>query len=278
MAFINAGNYLLSRTRVGRALLSAAFELGVVFDFFRIKNSVKGNVNVKIKVKINVNGCGQECPLHTVKTGQIECLGVTYSMRGLRFESTMPGPSSLAHGYDYRRRLPHYQKAGRAIFVTFRKLNREQFAASARDAILRHCLHDDGKRYILHAATVMPDHVHLLLTPICDQEGWPYALPTILKLIKGVSARSVNKLLDGSGPVWQDESFDHVLRCDESFAEKLDYIRQNPVRAGLVKAAEDYPWLWVVEKESNSAQTSKAADRSVRSTHEHKSGKGHAHF
>ena len=212
MAFIYAGNDLLAHTRVARTLLSAAFELGVVFDFFRIKNSVKGKVNVKI----NVNGCGQECPLHTGKTGQIECLGVTYSMRGLLFESTMPGPSLLAHCYDYRRRLPHYRKAGRAIFVTFRKLNREPFAASARDAILRHCLHGDGKRYILHAATVMPDHVHLLLTPICDQEGWPYALPAILKLIKGVSARSVNKLLDGSGPVWQDESFDHVLRCDEA--------------------------------------------------------------
>ena len=85
----------------------------------------------------------------------------------------------------------------------------------------------------------------MLLTPMRDQEGWPYALPEILKLIQGVSARSVNKLLGGSGPVWQDESFDHVLRSDESFAEKLDYIRQNPVRGGLVKRAEEYPWFWV---------------------------------
>ena len=49
-----------------------------------------------------------------------------------------------------------------------------------------------------------------------------------MKLIKGVSARNVNKLLDRSGPVWQEESFDHVLRSTESFAEKLEYIRQNP--------------------------------------------------
>ena len=157
--------------------------------------------------------------------------------------------SSLAHKYDYRRRLPHYQKADRAIFVTFRKLNRDSFAASARDVILRHCLHDDGKRYILHAAIVMPDHVHLLLTAMRDQNGWPYALPSILKLIKGVSARNVNKLLGSSGPVWQDESFDHLLRPEESFSEKLEYIRQNPVRRGLVKRAEEYPWLWVEEQE-----------------------------
>jgi REP-associated tyrosine transposase len=179
------------------------------------------------------------------QTGQIECTAVTDSIKRLRFESAMPDPSSLAHCYDYRRRLPHYQKADRTIFVTFRKLNREPFAASARDVILQHCRHDDGKRYILHAAIVMPDHVHLLLTPMRDPAGWPYAPPTILKLIKGVSARIVNKLLGSSGPVWQDESFDHVLRSEESFEEKLEYIRQNPVRAGLVRSVEEYPWLWV---------------------------------
>ena len=163
------------------------------------------------------------------------------------FNVLMSETSALAHKYEYRRRLPHYQKADRAIFVTFRKLIREPFAAGARDLILRHCRHDDGKRYVLHAAVVMPDHAHMLLTPTCDPEGWPYSLPVILKLIKGVSARSVNRLLGSSGPVWQDESLDHVLRSDESFGEKLEYIRQNPVRAGLVIRPEDYRWLWVAE-------------------------------
>ena len=162
--------------------------------------------------------------------------------------------SCLSQKYDYRRRLPHYQKADRAIFVTFRKLTRDSFAASARDIILQHCLHDDGKRYILHAAIVMPDHVHLLLTAMRDQNGWPYALPAILKLIKGASARNVNKLLGGSGPVWQEESFDHVLRSEESFSEKLEYMRQNPVRHGLVKRAEEYSWLWVESQEQEQRQ------------------------
>ena len=91
----------------------------------------------------------------------------------------------------------------------------------------------------------MPDHVHLLLTPLCDEKGWPFALPFILKLLKGTSARSINRLLGTCGPVWQEESFDHVLRTQESFEEKLEYLRQNPVRGGLVKKPEDYPWLWV---------------------------------
>ncbi|HYM07381.1 MAG TPA: transposase [Terriglobales bacterium] len=153
--------------------------------------------------------------------------------------------TALDRTYEYRRKLPHYQKLGQPIFVTFCKLGRDPFSDAARSLTLRHCLHDHDKRFHLHVAVVMPDHVHLLLTPLNDELGWPYALPAIMKLIKGASARSVNKLLNQSGPIWQEESFDHVLRSSESFAEKLEYIRQNPVRRGLVKRVEDYPWLWV---------------------------------
>ena len=55
----------------------------------------------------------------------------------------------------------------------------------------------------------------------------------------------MNKLLGRTGPVWQEESFDHVLRSQESFEEKLEYVRQNPVRRGLVSRPEEYRWLWV---------------------------------
>ena len=120
--------------------------------------------------------------------------------------------------------------------------------------MLRHCLHDHAKRFQLHAAVVMPDHVHLLLTPLPDEQGWPYDLPSILKLLKGTSARSVNKVMSSCGPVWQDESFDHVLRSQESLEEKLEYLRQNPVRRGLAKRPEDYPWLRV-EQETCGADT-----------------------
>ena len=93
----------------------------------------------------------------------------------------------------------------------------------------------------------MPEHVHLLLTPMQDEDGWVYGLPAILKSIKGASARAVNKLTNSLGPVWQEESFDHVLRSQESLEDKLEYILQNPVRRGLVRRPEDYRWLWVEE-------------------------------
>ena len=62
---------------------------------------------------------------------------------------------------------------------------------------------------------------------------------------KSATAHRVNRLRGVAGPVWEEESFDHVLRSDESFAEKCEYIRQNAVEAGRVARAEDYPWLWV---------------------------------
>ena len=51
--------------------------------------------------------------------------------------------------------------------------------------------------------------------------------------------------MNTSGPVWQEESFDHVLRSQESLEQKLEYIQQNPVRRGLVEKPEDYRWLWI---------------------------------
>ena len=62
--------------------------------------------------------------------------------------------------------------------------------------------------------------------------------------IKSESAHRINKALERSGKVWQDESFDHMLRGDESLANRMVYILENPVRGALVKDLGDYRWLW----------------------------------
>jgi len=148
--------------------------------------------------------------------------------------------------YAYRRRLPHYQKDDRAVFVTF-CCSFDPLPESVRDIVLRHCLHDQGTKASTHAVVVMPDHVHLLLTPLRDLDGNLHSLVEILQGIKSASAHSLNRALGRSGPVWQEESFDHVLRS-------VEYIRQNPVRRGLVTRPEDYRWLWVGEKIKNQHQ------------------------
>jgi REP element-mobilizing transposase RayT len=94
----------------------------------------------------------------------------------------------------------------------------------------------------------MPDHVHLLFTPY---EKWPLA--QIMKRVKGVSARYINAVIRHSGTLWQDESFDRIVRADEDVRKKGDYISENPVRAGLVATPEEYPWLWRQWKTGNPA-------------------------
>lgn len=90
----------------------------------------------------------------------------------------------------------------------------------------------------------MPDHVHLLLTASTDEHGETYGIAQIMQAIKGASAHAVNHALGRKGRVWQPESFDHVLRSDESIRQKADYVCANPVRAGLVSTEDEYPWLW----------------------------------
>ena len=63
--------------------------------------------------------------------------------------------------------------------------------------------------------------------------------------IKGASAHLINRLLVRSGRVWQEESFDRVLRCSEKLDEKVEYVLNNPVRRGLVLNPNEYQWLWV---------------------------------
>jgi REP element-mobilizing transposase RayT len=110
--------------------------------------------------------------------------------------------------------------------------------------VLKHCLHDQGNKLHVHGIVVMPDHVHMIFTPLKDDKGNPFSLAEIMSGIKEASAHSINKALSRRGHVWQDESFDHVLRSDESTHSKVLYICENPVRQGLVATEDEYPWLW----------------------------------
>ena len=150
----------------------------------------------------------------------------------------------LQRKYSYRRTLPHLIKDKHPIFVTFTTYHRWHLPPQARRIVLECSLQEHEHSIDLHASVIMPDPVHLIFTPLRDSEGWLFCLPEIMRLIKGRSAHRVNQLLGRTGPLWQDEFFDHVLRGNESLAQKVGYVCENPVRAGLVSAASEYPWLW----------------------------------
>src|SRR6185312_344805 len=141
--------------------------------------------------------------------------------------------------------LPHIQSPGRIYHLTFRTQGVE-LSEAARKAALDACLHWNGKKAEVHACVVMPDHVHLLLTPvtIADQST-SVSLTELLHSIKSYSANQINKLLRRKGSLWQDESFDRYIRSDADLEEKYNYIRDNPVKAGLVERFEDYRFLYL---------------------------------
>ena len=70
--------------------------------------------------------------------------------------------------YDYSRNLPHLQKDDRAHFITFNTHLRWVLPPAARDVVLAACLFLDGKKIELHAAVVMPEHVHMIF--LCPAE------------------------------------------------------------------------------------------------------------
>jgi putative transposase len=94
---------------------------------------------------------------------------------------------------------------------------------------------------------VMPDHVHFFCAP--DPEA--KSLSSFMREWKSWTSRKVNALLPrpttAATTLWQREFFDHILRSDESYAQKWSYVRDNPVRAGLVRCAEYWPYVGTVE-------------------------------
>ena len=138
-----------------------------------------------------------------------------------------------------RHALPHLSKREKTYFVTFCTDGRMILPPKARDIVLACCIHDHGSRHWLHCAVVMPDHVHLLTSPYEEA-----SLVEVMSRLKGASAHRVNDALRRNGSLWQREYFDRIVRSDESLAQKAEYISNNPVRAGLVEVATDWPWFW----------------------------------
>jgi putative transposase len=97
-------------------------------------------------------------------------------------------------------------------------------------------LHSDGQEYRLLAWCVMPNHVHLLV------EIWQTPMVQLIKDWKGYSARHINRVLGRSGKLWQDEYWDRYVRDEAHYRKVLHYIENNPVKAGLVKSPEQWPF------------------------------------
>ena len=153
----------------------------------------------------------------------------------------------------HKRRLPHFERPWAKYAITWSTHERRVLSPAERDLVLQTILHDRETKYELYVACVMPDHVHLLLEPQIkenDDEGNPvfHGLAEILQTLKSVSSHRMNKAAGAKGSrVWENESFDRVIRSERDLEEKFDYICRNPWDAGVASPGEDYAWLWTLE-------------------------------
>jgi hypothetical protein len=89
--------------------------------------------------------------------------------------------------YDCRRGLRHIQKDNRPIFLTFTTDHRWKLPVEARDIVLRCCVKENGHRFDLHTAVVMPDHAQLSVSPLRRADGRNFSLSEIMHAVKGAS-------------------------------------------------------------------------------------------
>jgi putative transposase len=106
----------------------------------------------------------------------------------------------------------------------------------AAEIVERTLFHDVPDRCDLYAWCVMANHVHALIKPSIEWKK-------LMQGIKGTSSRRVNELHGLTGrTLWQDESYDHAVRDEDSFFRIIAYIENNPVAAGLCLMAADWRW------------------------------------
>ncbi|MFO1485794.1 MAG: transposase [Verrucomicrobiaceae bacterium] len=101
----------------------------------------------------------------------------------------------------------------------------------------------DSERYRLIAFTIMPNHVHVLF------EVGETPMAKVVRDWKGTTARAANALLGLTGSFWQQDYWDTYMRDVEHEEQTIRYIRNNPVKAGLVNDWQQWPWTYVRPKD-----------------------------
>jgi putative transposase len=147
-----------------------------------------------------------------------------------------------------RKRLPHdiplwVDPAQEIYFVTVcteprgkNQLAHSEIAVALFETVLHR---NETGLWFVHFALLMPDHAHLIVSfPVTGKR-----VQTVVSKWKEWTAKAI-------GIRWQRDFFEHRLRREESYRQKADYIWANPVRAGLVLDANDWPFVFIGEKQA----------------------------
>jgi putative transposase len=120
-------------------------------------------------------------------------------------------------------------------FVTFNTQRRGKLLATEQvhEAFLKFVQEGETRGVSVGRYVIMPDHIHLFVRGSVD-----FVLAQWVRLLK----RRLSRSISDKPPHWQQGFFDHLIRHGESYAQKWEYVRQNPVRAGLVSGPDDWQW------------------------------------
>ena len=133
----------------------------------------------------------------------------------------------------------HRTAPGSSYFVTTKCWQGKHVfqAPEIADIIVRTLFrYRDQNTYLLHEFVVMPDHLHLLLTPSATT-----SLEKAVQLIKGGSSHEIHKQRNQRMEIWQEGFHDWTIRDTDDWRSKVKYIHMNPVRAKLVARPEEWP-------------------------------------
>src|SRR5207245_2988979 len=101
-----------------------------------------------------------------------------------------------------------------------------------------------GTEYTLDVYSIMPNHVHAVFEPLM-LNNLPKPLSLIMHSLKRHTAERANRILNRTGKFWEHESFDHYIRNRAEWKRIVEYVLENPVKAGLVKSWTEWPWNYV---------------------------------
>ena len=114
-----------------------------------------------------------------------------------------------------------------------------------REIIEESFKHFDGLRYTLLSYCIMPNHVHVLIYPLVQDDGKIYSISHIVYTWKKYTAAAINKVLGKQGSLWQKESYDSLVKDEQGLGNVLEYIVNNPVKAGLVNDWQEWKGTYV---------------------------------
>ena len=136
--------------------------------------------------------------------------------------------------------MPLAPQETRTNFVTSATWNRKSILQSHRLCdLLMDLLRENRakKRFEIHEFVFMPDHVHFILTP-----APVVSLEKAIQFIKGGFSYRAKKELNLPGEIWQKGYNEHRIKDADEYAQHVEYIWMNPVKAGLVERPDDYPY------------------------------------